>query len=80
MVTPQDIKGWIQAGLDGARVEVDGDGRHFNALVVCADFAGKSIVEQHQMVYGTLGERMKEQVHALSLRTLTPEEAAGAAN
>ena len=80
MVTPQDIKGWIQAGLDGARVEVDGDGRHFNALVVCADFAGKSIVEQHQMVYGTLGDRMKEQVHALSLRTLTPEEATGGAN
>jgi acid stress-induced BolA-like protein IbaG/YrbA len=76
MVTPEDIKHWIEAGLEGARVEIDGDGHHFNAVIVCPAFAGKNMVQQHQLVYGALGDRMKAEIHALSMRTLTPEEAA----
>ena len=74
MVTPQDIQGWISAGLKCSRVEVDGDGHHFDALIVCADFAGKSLIQRHQMVYGTLGDRMKSEIHALSMKTMTPDE------
>jgi len=75
MVTPEDIKGWIESGLEGASVEIDGDGHHFNAVVVCAAFEGKSMIEQHKMVYGALGDKMKVDIHALSMKTLTPSEA-----
>lgn len=75
MVTPQDIKTWIEAGMPGATAQVDGDGQHFEAVIVSADFAGKSMVQQHQLVYRALGDRMKQDIHALSLRTLTPEQA-----
>jgi len=74
MVTPQDIKGWIEAGLPDAWVEIEGDGQHFYATIVCPAFAGRSRIEQHQMVYRALGDRMHSQIHALSMRTLTPEE------
>lgn len=74
MVAPQDIKRWIEAGLDQARVEIDGDGRHFSAVIVSPAFEGKNSVQQHQMVYGVLGDRMKSDIHALSMRTLTPAE------
>jgi|TARA_B110000003_G_C16148553_1_gene338726 acid stress-induced BolA-like protein IbaG/YrbA len=74
MVSPQDIKGWIEENLPGATVEISGDGHHFEAEIVCNDFAGKSRIQQHQMVYGALGDRMKAEIHALSMRTLTPEE------
>jgi len=74
MVSPQDIKGWIEENLSGATVEISGDGHHFEAEIVCTDFAGKSRIQQHQMVYGALGDRMKAEIHALSMRTLTPEE------
>jgi acid stress-induced BolA-like protein IbaG/YrbA len=76
VVTPQDIKGWIEENLSGSEVEIDGDGHHFEAVVVCADFNGKSRIQRHQMVYGALGERMKSEIHALSMKTLTPEERA----
>jgi acid stress-induced BolA-like protein IbaG/YrbA len=76
MVTPEDIKKWIEAGLDGAEVEIDGDGHHFNAVIVCPAFAGKNMIQQHQMVYGALGDKMKAEIHALSMRTLTPDERA----
>jgi acid stress-induced BolA-like protein IbaG/YrbA len=72
--TADDIKRYIAQGLDCERVEVEGDGRHFQALIVSAAFAGKLRVERHQMVYAALGERMREEIHALSMRTLTPEE------
>lgn len=72
MVTPEQIKHWIEAGLPGARVEIDGDGRHFQAIVYCGEFAGKTRIQQHQMVYDALGDKMKDEIHALSLRTLTP--------
>ncbi len=74
MVTPQQIKQWIQAGLECEYVDVAGDGQHFEALVVSAAFAGKLPVARHQLVYGALGERMKSDIHALSMKTLTPEE------
>lgn len=76
MVTTESIEASIRAGLECERVEVVGDGQHFQALVVSGAFAGKSRVQRHQMVYATLGGRMREEVHALSMRTLTPEELA----
>jgi acid stress-induced BolA-like protein IbaG/YrbA len=74
MVTPESIKTGIEAGLACERVEVIGDGQHFQALVVSEVFAGKSRVQRHQLVYAALGDRMREEIHALSMRTLTPEE------
>lgn len=74
MPTPEDISGWIQSGLPDAEVRVSGDGRHFEAVIVADDFAGKPLVARHQMVYDALGERMKADIHALSMQTLTPEE------
>ena len=76
MVTPESIEQSIRAGLACERVEVIGDGQHFQALIVSAAFAGKSRVRRHQLVYAALGERMREEVHALSMKTLTPEELA----
>jgi acid stress-induced BolA-like protein IbaG/YrbA len=53
---------------------VSGDGRHFEALVVSAAFEGKSRIARHQQVYRALGDRMRQEIHALSMRTLTPAE------
>ena len=65
-----DIKKLIEAGLPGAQVKVMGDdGQHFEAEVVCTEFAGKLPLAQHRMVYATLGERMGREIHALSLKT-----------
>ena len=75
MVTPESVKAGIEAGLACEHVEVIGDGQHFQALVVSAAFAGKSRVQRHQLVYKALGDRMREEIHALSMQTLTPEEA-----
>jgi len=74
MVMPEQIQQWIETGLPGSRVEIEGDGRHFQAIVVCSEFAGKTRIQQHQMVYDALGDKMKADIHALSLRTLTPEQ------
>jgi acid stress-induced BolA-like protein IbaG/YrbA len=74
MVTPESIQQSIQSGLACEHVEVLGDGQHFQAVIVSADFAGRNRVQRHQMVYAALGERMREEIHALSMRTLTPEE------
>ncbi|MEZ5464986.1 MAG: BolA/IbaG family iron-sulfur metabolism protein [Lysobacteraceae bacterium] len=74
----ESIQQLIEAGLPGARAIVRGDdGVHFEAEVVCADFAGKLPLARHRMVYATLGDRMGGEIHALSLKTLTPDEAAG---
>lgn len=71
------IRQLIETGLPGARADVNGeDGVHFEATVVCAAFVGKLPLARHRMVYATLGERMGGEIHALQLRTLTPEEAA----
>jgi acid stress-induced BolA-like protein IbaG/YrbA len=72
----QTIQTLIEQGLPGARAQVQGaDGVHFDATVICAAFAGKPPLARHRMVYATLGERMGGEIHALSLKTLTPEEA-----
>jgi acid stress-induced BolA-like protein IbaG/YrbA len=74
MVTPESVKSGIEAGLACERVEVTGDGQHFQALIVSAAFAGKSRVQRHQLVYKALGDRMREEIHALSMQTLSPDE------
>ena len=78
-MNPGTIKQMIEAGLPGARAEVQGDdGVHFEALVISPAFAGKLPLARHRMVYATLGERMGGEIHALALRTLTPDEHARA--
>lgn len=72
--TPDDIERYISSGLDCTLVEVTGDGRHFQALIVSAAFEGLSRVGRHQHVYRVLGDRMRQEIHALSMRTLTPAE------
>ncbi|MGQ0526229.1 MAG: BolA family protein [Betaproteobacteria bacterium] len=74
MIQPEQIKSVIEGGLACDHVEVKGDGHHFEAVIVSAEFRGKSKVQQHQLVYRALGDRMREEIHALSMRTLTPEE------
>ena len=70
------IQQLIESGLPGARAQVHGDdGVHFDAVVVCDAFRGKLPLARHRMVYATLGERMGGEIHALALRTLTPDEA-----
>ncbi|HET6604967.1 MAG TPA: BolA family protein [Xanthomonadaceae bacterium] len=72
----ETIRRLIESGLPGARARVQGaDGVHFEATVVCADFAGKLPLARHRMVYATLGGRMGGEIHALALKTLTPAEA-----
>ncbi|HQU14933.1 MAG: BolA family transcriptional regulator [Chromatiales bacterium 21-64-14] len=71
---PQAIRQLIQQGFQGDRVEVTGDGSHFEALIVSESFSGKPLLERHRMVYSTLGDRMRSEIHALSMRTLTPDE------
>lgn len=74
MVYPQDVKAFIQNALPCDHVEVAGDGHHFEALIVSPEFRGKSMVQQHQLVYRALGDRMREEIHALSMKTYTPEQ------
>jgi acid stress-induced BolA-like protein IbaG/YrbA len=74
MVTAESIKQSIAAGLDCAHVEVAGDGHHWEAVIVSTAFQGKNKVQQHQLVYRALGDRMREEIHALSMKTLTPEQ------
>lgn len=72
--TPADVQRYIAQGLDCSVLEVQGDGQHFEALIVSAAFEGKNRVARHQLVYAALGERMRAEIHALSMRTLTPAE------
>jgi acid stress-induced BolA-like protein IbaG/YrbA len=74
LVAPEDVKRYIAEGLDCEHLEVSGDGHHFEAVIVSQAFRGKSRVQQHQLVYQALGERMREEIHALSMQTLTPED------
>jgi acid stress-induced BolA-like protein IbaG/YrbA len=75
--TPELIHGYLTAGLECTHLEVQGDGRHFNALIVSPAFAGKRLIQRHQIVYAALGDRMREEIHALSMKTLTPDEYQG---
>lgn len=74
MMQPEQIKTWIQSGIECEFVDVKGDGHHFEAVIVSAAFRGKPKVQQHQLVYRALGDSMREDIHALSMQTLTPEE------
>ena len=72
---PDEIKTLIEQGLPGSQVDVGGDGRHFEAVVVSEAFRGKPTLRQHRMVYGTLGDRFdSDALHALSIKTYTPEQ------
>ena len=76
-MTPEQIRELIETGLPGATADVQGDdGVHFEATVVSEAFHGKLPLARQRMVYATLGTRMGGEIHALALRTLTPEEAA----
>lgn len=72
--TPELVKSYIAAGLACTHLEVSGDGAHFEAVIVSDAFAGKRLIQRHQLVYAALGDRMREEIHALSMKTLTPEE------
>ena len=73
MVQPEQVKSYIEQGLECELVRVNGDGQHFEAVIVSPAFRGKSKVQQHQLVYRALGDRMREEIHALSMQTYTPE-------
>jgi acid stress-induced BolA-like protein IbaG/YrbA len=74
-----ELQALIKAGLPDAEVIVKGEGDHFEAVVVSPQFAGRSMVQQHRLVYAALGDRMGGEIHALALRTLTPGDWQGPA-
>lgn len=74
MLSAQQLETYITQNLACDYIKVLGDdGTHFEAVIVSPDFVGKNMVQQHQLVYGALGDRMRAEIHALSMRTLTPE-------
>lgn len=74
MLSAQQLETYITQNLACDYIKVLGDdGTHFEAMVVSPEFVGKSMVQQHQLVYAALGDRMRAEIHALSMRTLTPE-------
>ena len=75
--TPELIHGYISNGLECTHLEVEGDGQHFQATIVSPAFEGKRLIQRHQLVYAALGDRMREEIHALSMKTLTPSEYQG---
>ncbi|CAM3607301.1 BolA family protein [Bordetella sputigena] len=72
--TPEQVRQYIADGLPCEHIEVQGDGSHFDAVIVSDAFEGKRPIARHQLVYAALGDRMKAEIHALSMRTLTPAE------
>ena len=72
--TPEEVQQYIAAGLPCEHLSVEGDGQHFFATIVSSDFDGKNRVARHQRVYQALGDRMRAEIHALSMKTLTPAE------
>jgi acid stress-induced BolA-like protein IbaG/YrbA len=74
MILAESIRRNIEDGMAVTYLSVDGDGQHFEAVVVSAEFAGKNRVQRHQRVYETLGDRMRGEIHALSIKTFTPQE------
>jgi acid stress-induced BolA-like protein IbaG/YrbA len=72
---PEAVQTLIEQGFPGARVQVTGDGRHFEALVVSDSFAGKSLLQKHRMVMATVNDRIaSDELHALSIKAFTPQE------
>jgi len=75
MVTSESIKMHIENTLPCELVRVEGDdGQHFSAIIVSTEFRDKNMVQQHQLVYRALGKKMEQEIHALSMKTLTPEQ------
>lgn len=72
--TASEVQRYIAQGLDCEHLQVEGDGQHFFATIVSKEFEGCNRVARHQRVYRALGDRMREQIHALSMKTLTPAE------
>ena len=81
MLTADEVRNFILQGLTCDHIEVQGnDGQHFDAVIVSPQFVGKNMVQQHQLVYKALGARMHSEIHALSMRTFTPEAWANRGN
>jgi len=74
MPTPEGVQRYIAEGMVCEHIEVTGDGRHFEAVIVSPEFVGKSMLQQQQCVYRALGVRMHDEIHALSMKTFTPEQ------
>ena len=74
-MTAEELTSIIQAGLACEHIALEGDGRHWYATIVTAEFEGKRLIQRHQRVYATLGAKIQnDEVHALSMKTLTPAE------
>ena len=74
-MTAEELQSLIASGLPCDHIEVDGDGRHWQAVIVSREFEGRRLIQRHQRVYATLGARMHtDEVHALSMKTFTPTE------
>lgn len=75
MLSAQQLEGYIRQGLDCDYLQVNGeDGTHFDAVIVSPAFEGKRMVQQHQLVYAALGDRMRAEIHALSMQTYSPSQ------
>ncbi|HNU65739.1 MAG TPA: BolA/IbaG family iron-sulfur metabolism protein [Methylotenera sp.] len=75
MLSAAQLESYIKQGLPCNYIQVLGDdGTHFEAVVVSPLFTGKNMVQQHQLVYGALGDRMRAEIHALSMKTYTPDQ------
>lgn len=72
-VTPENVREYILQGLECEHVEVEGDGRHFDAVIVSKAFEGKGLLQQQRLVFQILGDKM-EIIHALSMKTFTPQQ------
>ncbi len=73
MVSPDELKTRIEAGIPGSRAEVSGDGHHFDATVESRAFAGLSRLAQHRLVYDVFGAELGDRIHALSIKTKVPQ-------
>lgn len=75
MLSASQLESYITANLACDYIKVVGDdGTHFEAVIVSPEFVGKTMIQQHQLVYAALGDRMRAEIHALSMRTITPEK------
>lgn len=74
MLLPETVRGYIAQGLECEHLTVSGDGQHFEAVIVASAFDGLRPIQRHQKVYAVLGDRMRAEIHALSMKTLTPAE------
>ena len=74
MLLPETVRGYIAQGLECEHLTVSGDGQHFEAVIVASAFEGLRAIQRHQKVYAVLHDRMRAEIHALSMKTLTPAE------